>query len=261
MEQIQKLFDVFERTDARPASYSESQYVSLNRLAWRNVGLIRSVLDDWFSRDPIDHGASLRSRFRSRKDDAHKGAFFELLLHELLVRLGRGVEVEPETTTSTMGRPDFGATLGTEDIFYLEATVSGVQSVLDYTPIENSVLDELNQLDCPDFWLAADFDGTLVSTPPLGRIRSELQKWVDGLDYRKVTAEGGIKSRRLSHSYEHDGWTLEVSATPRGQTAQGKAGTRPLGMPPGFVGRRTSFPLLKRRLPRKQTNTGNWMPH
>lgn len=256
MPQVQQLFDVFDRTDEKPAPYSESHYESLNRLAWRNVGVIRTALEDWFSRYPIDHGASLRSRFCSRKDDAHKGAFFELLLHQFLVGLGCSIEVEPETSTSSTGRPDYLVALDTGATFYLEATVSGVNSMFDYSPIENAVLDELNKLICPDFWLAADFEGTMVSTPPLRRMRSELQRWIDGLDYETATSEDLPDKKLLRYRYTHGAWTLKLNAFPRDQAARGKSGTRPLGSPPGHVGWVDSASPIKKAVTKKANRYG-----
>src|SRR5947209_3881762 len=104
------LFDLLTRTDAGPAGYAESFFPYMNRSARDDITRIRAVLESWFQRYPKDGREALRSAFRSDDDWQHQGAFFELLLHEVLVRLDCRVTVHPPIPGTTR-RPDFLAAL------------------------------------------------------------------------------------------------------------------------------------------------------
>ena len=64
---------------------------------------VRYELERWYARFP-DWDGDLRSRFRGA-DHSSDGAFFELLLCEILARLGLSVAVQPTLEDGT--RPDF----------------------------------------------------------------------------------------------------------------------------------------------------------
>jgi hypothetical protein len=83
----------------------------------------RAVLEDWFSRWPTDSRPDLRARLRAKDDGQFLGAFWELYLHELHLRLGFECERDPELPDSPR-RPDF-LVHGAGGSFYLEATVVG----------------------------------------------------------------------------------------------------------------------------------------
>jgi hypothetical protein len=51
-------------------------------------------------------------------------AFFELFLHELLLRLGCNVEVHPDPGTGSSRRPDFLVTDPDGQQFFLEAVLA-----------------------------------------------------------------------------------------------------------------------------------------
>ena len=233
------LFDPYERTDSTPASNIECTFEFLNRSAWKNVVQIREVLDSWFDNYPTNHAAHLRSRFRSKSDNQHFGAFFELLVHQLLIALSCSIQIESDVPSSSK-HPDFLAKLPTGDSFYIETVLSKPGSPLDFNPHERAVFDEINKLICPDFWLIAEksMEGELSRLPPLRQLRTDFQAWIDGLSYEELRDV----QTRPRHSITFGDWTLTLAAYPRGQAARGKEGTRPLGMYPtagGFVDCRT----------------------
>ena len=74
-------------------------------------------MEDWLALYPAVEAADLALRLRSRQDEQHRSAFFELLLYRLLLALGhRVLAVEPKLA-HTWKSPDF---LVAGD-FYLEA--------------------------------------------------------------------------------------------------------------------------------------------
>ena len=87
------LFDDTKRTDARQQQIKESIFACLNRSARREIIEICGRLESWYERFPVEARDDLRGRFRG-DDHAHRGAFFELLIHEVLIRLDCIVEVQ-----------------------------------------------------------------------------------------------------------------------------------------------------------------------
>ena len=124
-----KLFDDIEWHDQDPAGYAESKFAYLNRTGRPEAGRVRQIVEEWFSRYPLHHRAELRSRFRSPNNHNHLAAFFELSLHELLVRLGHVVEIHPQSSGVIAKRPDFLVTSGGGDRFYIEAVLATDETV------------------------------------------------------------------------------------------------------------------------------------
>ena len=127
-----KLFDDTERTDKSPMRPDESQFCHLNREPM--VEKIRNDLESFFSRYPKEHQPDLRGRFRGKKGSnenaQYRAAMFELLVHEVLIRLGCKIDVHPVISKET--RPDFLVHCDSCS-FYLEA------KALDDEPFPESV--------------------------------------------------------------------------------------------------------------------------
>lgn len=105
--------------DARPRQHKESAYGYLNRSASPEAERERALIEDRFERYPAAESRDLALRLRSRLDDQHRAACFELLVHELLLQGGHRVAIEPKLG-HTWKSPDFLA----EGHFYLEAVVA-----------------------------------------------------------------------------------------------------------------------------------------
>src|SRR2546428_4764920 len=116
------------RTDNGPAGYAEAPFKYLNRSARLEVGRIRSTLEEWFKHYPSEGEAEFRTRFRS--DEHHDSAFFELFLHELLLRLDCSVTLHPSVATAA-AHPDFLVNPRSGASFYLEAVLATDQSAAD----------------------------------------------------------------------------------------------------------------------------------
>ena len=117
-----RLFNDFERTYYGPADPSEPFYEFLNRLDDPRAEQARALCNQWFPNyendAPEEELARFLGNFCGKDDGNHYGAWFELLTHQILVRIGFDVTVEPKLELS--GReltPDFAVTCNGSRIF------------------------------------------------------------------------------------------------------------------------------------------------
>lgn len=163
-----RLFDDIERTDRTPMLRCEPYFDFMNRTSRPGAELIREAAECWFSHYPLENQDALRSRIRSKIDREHHAAAFELILHEVLLRLGCTLELEPALANGNTKRPDFLVTAPNGSRFYLEATVvtaktSGEAAAEKHV---NVVYDAIDRLDSPNFFLGVDVDGSPKSSVP-----------------------------------------------------------------------------------------------
>lgn len=207
-----KIFDDIRRDDAGPALHSEPKFTYLNRSARPAFHAIRNILEEWFSRYPEAHRKDLRARFRDVKDRHHNSAFFELFLHQLLLRLGCQVGIHPplEGTAKT---PDFLVESETGVPFYLEATASTgeKQSEASTRAISRKLHDMLDRLDSPNFIIGWKLKGSTQHPPAARKIKAFLKQRLALLDPEQIASD--FKSRgydALPHwRYSHEGWLIE----------------------------------------------------
>jgi hypothetical protein len=193
----EQVFDDFARSDQTRSDHSEATFSFLNRSAWPACKEIRSETESWFSRYPLAERAELRTRLRSTLDREHEGAFFELLLHELLTRLGGEVVVHPSVGPTSSKTPDFLVTTPGSGSFYLEAAL-----VTDESPRQasgqrrmNRVLDMIEEVDSPDFFVSVECDDPPAADTRSKWLKRKLTTWLSELNYeevREAVARGGL---------------------------------------------------------------------
>jgi hypothetical protein len=228
------LFPETDRTYTGPSEYAESYYAYLDRSARPSAQRIRNVMEEWFSRYPEAERGELGSRLRLNDDTIFTSAFFELYLHELLLRLNYSVEVHPKLPRNSTKRPDFFARSQSGQDFYMEAVLASEASE-DKRAKEkrmNEVYDTINRLDSPDFFLGMNLRGAPDTPPPGRKIREQLAAWLDDLDPDAVIEDyerRGIEAlpRR---KFSHEGWNIVFTAIPKKPEARGKPGVRPIGI-------------------------------
>ncbi|MCC7427592.1 MAG: hypothetical protein IT557_11850 [Alphaproteobacteria bacterium] len=118
---------------------------------------VQPMIDAWLARYPESHRNNLASRFRRDDTDAFRTAFFELALHELVIRADCTVlEIEP-TLRGTARKPDFLVRHPAADECYIEATTVAA----DRDP-EDELIWKINKA-CKGWTFRAsiDFDGDL----------------------------------------------------------------------------------------------------
>jgi hypothetical protein len=228
-----KLFDDMERNDTGPASFSEAKFNYLNRSARPAFLRVRAVLEDWFSRYPGAHRRDLHSRFRSTSDIDHQSAFFEVFLHELLLRLDCRLEIHPSVGGSVK-RPDFLVRPNSGRPFYLEGAVASGESRQEASAgaLRNKVHDLLNRLDSPKFFISWEVISSTPTAPATRKIKAFLKQQLDLLDPEQIASRyksGGYPA--LPHwRYSHDGWEIDFFPIPKSPELRGKPGVRPVGM-------------------------------
>jgi hypothetical protein len=259
---IVRLFDDIHRQDLGPAAFAESGSEYLNRSARPEYYRIRTVLEEWFSHYPDSCRSLLRTRFRGQERDDHLPAFFELFVHQVLIRLGCSVDVLDVEGRDEGRRPDFLVECPGHGSFYLEATVVTEKSEEDRAEdaITQQLYDQLNSmLASPNFFLSITVYGAPASSPSARKIVADLSGKLAQLDPDAVSrlyeAEGlgGLPT----WSYPHEGCLMVFVPIPKAPAARGRPGLRPLGMMgSGEATLVESARFIKRKVNRKATPYG-----
>jgi hypothetical protein len=226
------IFTERTRDESDSPDYKEPHYDYLDRSARPEAENVRRLLEDWFTRWPEESKADLLPRLQSSDDQEFNSAFFELYLHELLVRSDYAVRVHPELG-DTKRRPDFLVESKIDGhSFYLEATSANDSHERKGALTRlNVVLDSINGLDSPNFLLAVETSDLPASSPPLGRIRRDLEVWLSGIDVERarVRAEASKFEDLEVLTRNYGGWEVRFQAIPRRRTA-GARGRRSIGI-------------------------------
>lgn len=231
------LFDDFERTNSSPASYAETSFTFLNRVATPFWSEVRRVLEAWFSRYPSEHATELRENFRSSRPGQHFGAWWELYLHELFLRLDYGITVHPDLPHTTK-RPDFELRRDGRRL-YVEAAVvfSGIREEGRDSAREGWILDAVNQAKNPNFFVRlVEFEQVGTQRPKESEVTRPLEEWLSGLDPDEVKSayETGDGLPQLTITPRD--WKAVLEAFPVKPEARGKPDHRLLGGGPMSAG-------------------------
>jgi len=223
------LFDQGGRLDKAVKRPTESRFAFLNRSARPQVVERRAMWTDWFGRYPDDAKKELRGRFRSRKDDQHAGAAFELFLHELALRIGGSVEVHPAIRPEIAKRPDFRVSLGGRPSFYLEATLAGPsQEERAAAARRRGALDSLNRLEVPQFRLDLDESGQPGTEVPIRQWKADLLRWLKSLPVETIYAAQRAGESRAGPRkvLQHGRWRLTLTAVAKEPSKRHEANKR-----------------------------------
>lgn len=169
---------------------------------------VRWLVESWFAHLPPPEQADVRSRFWARDQRLALAAFWELYLHELLLRLGCQAIAHPSLHHCGR-RPDFLVTRGAE-AWYLEALVHAPP-----TEAWRSERRLYPLLDVLHHEVPEGFQVTLTplelgtKTPPLRQLRAALRSWFASLD----PAGAG----EWSFVWRCQGWVVLFRATSGGE--------------------------------------------
>jgi hypothetical protein len=254
-----RAFEEWDRTDPAPAHHGEPLSTFLDRVAQPLFERVRRLINDWVAALPDDAEADLVARLRSPLDHAFRAAFWELYVHQALVRCGFDVVVHPGVD-GTLKVPDFLATRG-EAKFYVEATAAASSDAERSGDARRARLhDELNKTESPNFFLWLDIETEGDADPSLKQVRSDLERWLSSLDPDEVTTRigsSGAVDAMPRFMWEGGGWMLTIGAYPKSVSARGALSLRPLGIYNSgaeMIDDRT--PLL-RRMKRKSSRYGS----
>ncbi|WP_286689391.1 MULTISPECIES: hypothetical protein [unclassified Aeromicrobium] len=224
------IFSAVNRTDPSPASHGDSHAQFLDRVSGPYWDQVRALIEDWFSRLCPDAQSDVRGRLRSKDDRQSKGAFFELYVHECLLRMGYAVTCHPDLE-GTSRRPDFLAEKDGRSIYVEARSASFSDDAVGKSARVNAVYESLDKMDSPNFFLWIDVvkqgEAPLRARP----LRSQLERWLTGLDPDQHTlAEGKRRDDLPGYVHEDAGWKIGFRAVPRSPEARGRKGARPLGI-------------------------------
>lgn len=227
------LFDDSKCTDPSPASHLEDHFSFLNRVATPYWDRVRTLLTEWADRLPHDERPSVIARMRSRDRRQFLGAFWETYLYVAFERLGFGVTMHPEMKGSNR-RPDF--LIETADgPSYVEATVSSASdNELAQDRRRGQIYDTINELSSPNFWLSLDLLSEGREPPAIKRRVAGIQAWLDDLDVDRASEMLDAQEFDGLPKYviEDRGWSIEITALPRGVESRGEASGRPIAFYP-----------------------------
>ena len=224
------IFSAVERTDPSPARHGESHSQFIDRVAGHFWVQVRDLIEEWFSRLCSDAQADVRGRLRCRDDRQSKGAFFELYLHECLLRMGYAVTCHPEVD-GTSRRPDFLAEKDGSAVYVEARSASPSDVVVGAAARVNTLHESLNKIDSPNFFLWIDVERQGGGPLRAGPLRSELEKWLKELNPDAYEDRGnGRRDFPEAKPYEANGWRIQVRAFPKSPDARGKEGVRPFGI-------------------------------
>lgn len=172
------------------------------------------------------------SRLRSPDNRQFHGAFWELYLHECLIRLGYSVTLHPELELTTR-RPDFLAKRESE-AFYLEArSASEPDDEITAGRRRGRVYDALNRLESRNFFLWVDVDGEGATDLPTRPFRKRLEQWLATLDpddvKQRMEAAGGVDGVE-PFKWRSGDWQLVFRPIPKAVDSRGTADLRPVGV-------------------------------
>ena len=176
------LFNTTVTSSAKPKRFSEPTIEFWDRTSYTECVEIRDIVEDWFTRYPAASQAGLRSRFRDRNQQNHEGAFFELLIHELLICTGHTIIVDP-SPSGTADRPDFLVTQDDGTKYFLEATTTHDRS--EYEVGDDARIDQfigaIERAEADEFSIDLQLEGKCETTPPLGAVRREVERRIQQL--------------------------------------------------------------------------------
>lgn len=208
------LFSSGPRPDTGPAPYAWSAYRVLDRSHFQRSAETRRELDSWFSRLPPTAAAQIAERFRDDDDIVHLGAFLELYVHELGLRIGADVEIDVGNDEADDRRPDFLLRWGALEV-YVEATaIAGddVNSARDKRHLDQ-LYDAINAVTAPRFFVDVDVLKRGASTPPCRRLTARVQGWLNQLDPDVVMADTDREPDNPHKTVIELGeWTVQLQA-------------------------------------------------
>lgn len=225
------------------ADHLVSSFDYLNASDRLEAARVRATVEEMFAQYPASAQEGLRRRLRSIDNNTHISAFFELALHELLLRSGCHVLAVEPGLEGTLRSPDFLAQTQAGQRFYLEATLATGRSQADEGANRRlrEALQAIDAVQSPDFFLDLHISGMPTAPVSGAQLRRRLQQWLGDMDYQQVAhLWNGSHGALPVFQYEQHGVRFRVSPVPRGQSRGTIARSRaiagrtlsPLSIPP-----------------------------
>lgn len=240
-----QLFEAKARTNRSPRSALESIWGYVDRSGDPAIERVRRQMNEWFARYPPALRGNLRSGMSSGLDYQFHAAWFELYLHEMFLKMGWGVGVEP-AIEGTSKRPDFLVSHGNHSLL-VEATIVGGND----DPLEKrlkAIEDGVDRIRSRDFDLIFEIDTHGAETPSMRRVRRKVNAWLEQLEWSLVRAQEQSEYNEWPCLEVTDGsWTFSFLALARRANRRGKD-ERAVKIGPARSGVYDYVPTLKDRL-------------
>jgi len=250
------LFEDKKRSSLEPARQNQPKFSYLNDSARPIVGLVRDKLEEFFAHYPHPHKSELMKRIQSRSDVQHESAVFELLLHEILLKMKCQVEVHPELDGSTT--PDFLVREDDGKQWYLEAKLVTEMSTSEHGA-ESRLDDLLASIDSEGsskYWLKVHYRGKPTRTLSGKKIRGTIIDWLETLDYSELLTK--FKSNGLTTMpekiFHFDGLVLGVSPIPKCSDEETKTFSRQIGITMSSLQASSTAADLRNAISKKATH-------
>ncbi len=227
------LFDNFDRDYLGPSSLLEPTYNFLNRSARPSIERIRQLLQSWFDGYPDDEKQEFASRFRMGSDGDIDSPFFELYIHEFLLRNNYYPTVHPDKKDS-LKKPDFLVLQDGEQKAYIEAVLITGESDQEQKEQKrrDQLLDIINRAGANDFFFSISFIKTKEQQLSANRVIAFLKRKCSEINpdelAEKVSKEG--IDVLPTWIFEDNGWEIEFSPLPIKPESRGKKNIRPIGL-------------------------------
>lgn len=199
--------------------YSSSEFDQLDQTAGDIADRVRALMNEWFARLPATAQPQIRERFRDTATATHRGAFFEMYVHEISTSVGYDVTVDIGNDRAARRRPDFRLRRNTTD-FQLEATtITGDDIVGPRNRARvQQLYDAIERLENREFLVGVTLRDAGPRTP--GRkLVAKIDRWLCTLDPDEPPAE---RRAAWKTTVEHDGWIVDLDATPIGGDLRGR---------------------------------------
>ena len=232
-----RLFDDKPRFYAGPSPQAETTYTFLDRSSLPEFGRVRCMLERWVERLPKEPRknavGSMRHRAPGSKKDEYQfiESFFELFMHEFLLGTGGEVLVDPKIDGRT---PDFRVieelSGGSEIAYVVEATVNDLErsTELEKDWNESLIIDWLNEIYSPNYYLDIDMEGKLESTPRKKDLKRPFENLLKEADSEKdyLISQGQKFDREdlPKTSFDHGDWLVVGRLVPVLPEYRGKTG-------------------------------------
>lgn len=221
------LFSERDRSDFSFKRESESDFMFVDRCALPFVTNTRRLLERYVSKFPSGDRSELIARMRSGDDTHYRSAVFEVLLHEILLRLGCELRCHPELPNGSSSRPDFLVRTPSDEEFYLEAVLATEKwSHRASNKIKEAVLWQFYEHTHPYFMVSVRTSGLPATQPSAKKLLQQVKNWLDSLDpdliARNIDLHGWDSAP--SFDWSHEDWSLSFRPIPIVAERRGNGG-------------------------------------
>lgn len=226
-----------EYTHSYLGDYPDYDYLS----KYQGYSKLRATLNEWFIRysatvmrqewvsneDKVGQVASIETKFRSEGRSKHTSAFFELYIHELLIKLGYEIAAVEPNAENINSKPDFLVrSVDRNEEFYVEATLATDEPhhdkkrpfirITEEEQIKASkVRNFVDEMTSPNFEIHMHIRMFSLSDVPPSELISILKREIDRYNEKEVRTRAKEGIQYPTYVYTRHGWDIEFTFEPR----------------------------------------------